>query len=728
METKAREIVHCLGFRYFHGLDDVDRDGSVDRVCSDKLNNEDGGTHDTDSNRQDLLTGTSESCEISARTSTLGHDDARDNSFTSCVISSAKINTYSVGKSEQFQTNSVSADDGGMITAGHGNTTEEESIAMDEINLWHLRALAIQHEGLINSSLRKLCWTKLGGLDQMIFLGNLDFQSLQRNHQLESNEEFQEYCPTYHDTKFELERVMPPSGWHIQSERRRLKAQSVKKLSTSVQHRGGNQNGYQEGLSHVPQFPQTNNSFLPSFSPQSTSTYSSYGSNDLSSIGSDIENSGSTTPLTANTSSTINTINSFQTANSGRATKSNGRNVSRFIFSPNFNNNRTQGGMSGTPKSVSFSPYTEIFAGKETGHSPAHTTAALKGSPANFTTVETGSLISSSLFSPNTPFITSPSNEMESGNSPEDLVLPQCQGNQIHHSTQSSSRNAGDSMYPYPQSYLQYTQSSHANHDEQQQQQQQREDEQKSTSQQSRKKKKKKKKDRRMQERKLYLLDVASSAFYLANRDMSDRDGRIGSIKTYYSYFPGVQDLIAVLLLNLDSPSLSILVLKQLLRTHLWVFASTQAEDDFYDECEDVSSNHMANSTILSSVLDRSSESSPDDTGRSSDTRSSQRKRGSWINQQSDGFNFLSLSFLPLLKVLDTKLHASLMSSTDTHTSDTDSAAGENTNRILSMALPCGKILQKWIFSWFCCNHSLPIEAVSRIVDFLMASHPFMPL
>jgi len=231
-----------------------------------------------------------------------------------------------------------------------------------------------------------------------------------------------------------------------------------------------------------------------------------------------------------------------------------------------------------------------------------------------------------------------------------------------------------------------------------------------------------------MQERKVYLLDIASSAFYLANRDMSDRDGRIGSIKIYYSYFPGVQDLIAVLLLNLDSPSLSILVLKQLLRTHLSVFASIQSDDDFYDECDEVSLNHMVNSTIRSSVVDLSSESSPDDTGRSSDARSSQRKSDSWINQQSDGFNFLSLSFFPLLQVLDEELHASLMSSTDTPTSDTDSAAEENTNRILSIALPCGKILQKWMFSWFCCNHSLPIEAVSRIVDFLMASHPFMPL
>mmetsp|Transcript_4034 Transcript_4034/g.7461 ORF Transcript_4034/g.7461 Transcript_4034/m.7461 type:complete len:413 (+) Transcript_4034:212-1450(+) len=398
MERKAREIVRCLGFRYFHGLDDIDRDGSLDWICSDQLNSEVGGTHDTHSNRQDLLTGTSESCEVSDRTSTFGHDDARDKSSTSCVITSAGINTCNqvgVGKSEQFRTNSVVADDGGMITAGHGNATEEESIAMDEINLWHLRALAIQHGGLINSSLRKMCWTKLGGLDQMIFLGN---QSLLRKHQLESNEECQEYCPTYHDIKFELERVMPPSGWHIQSERRRLKAQSMKKSRTSKLHRGGNQDGYQEGLSHVPQFPHSNHSFLPSFLPQSTSACSSYGSNDLSSIGSDTGNSGSTTPLTANTSSTINTVNSFQTANSGRATKSNGRSVSRFTFSPDFNNYRTQGGMSGTPKSVSFSPYTEIFAGNETGHSPAHTTAALKGSPENVTTVETGSLISSSLF------------------------------------------------------------------------------------------------------------------------------------------------------------------------------------------------------------------------------------------------------------------------------------------------------------------------------------------
>jgi len=46
----------------------------------------------------------------------------------------------------------------------------------------------------------------------------------------------------------------------------------------------------------------------------------------------------------------------------------------------------------------------------------------------------------------------------------------------------------------------------------------------------------------------------------------------------------------------------------------------------------------------------------------------------------------------------------------------------------IQRALAFGKVLHKWMSSWFCCHDTLPLEVVSRVVDFFFASHPSMPL
>ena len=148
------------------------------------------------------------------------------------------------------------------------NSEDNNDDACD-VNLWHLRTLAIDNGGLLNSCGRKLGWTKLVGVDDLVF--DREYSNLKKEQENDTgdaptkNDDHQ----TYEQIRKQLELEMEPSKWHIQRERRYLRKG---KKWRSPRH----------------------------YNEQSTtlsSTMSHGSTNDLSSIGSQ---SGSSTPLTAN--------------------------------------------------------------------------------------------------------------------------------------------------------------------------------------------------------------------------------------------------------------------------------------------------------------------------------------------------------------------------------------------------------------------------------------------
>eukprot|EP00571_Detonula_confervacea_P014952 CAMPEP_0172308462 /NCGR_PEP_ID=MMETSP1058-20130122/9053_1 /TAXON_ID=83371 /ORGANISM="Detonula confervacea, Strain CCMP 353" /LENGTH=250 /DNA_ID=CAMNT_0013020885 /DNA_START=32 /DNA_END=781 /DNA_ORIENTATION=+ len=141
-----------------------------------------------------------------------------------------------------------------------GDSAAATEINAQDVDMWHLRSLAIQPGGLLNSHGRKLGWIKLAGVDDLVFNGE------QANGK-GGNGIGHVRIPadghrTYEQIQKHLEQEMEPSKWHIQRERRRLRKER-----------------------------QRNN--------ENSSTHAS-STNDHSSIGSE---SGSSTPLAANLNS-----------------------------------------------------------------------------------------------------------------------------------------------------------------------------------------------------------------------------------------------------------------------------------------------------------------------------------------------------------------------------------------------------------------------------------------
>lgn len=157
-------------------------------------------------------------------------------------------------------------------------------------------------------------------------------------------------------------------------------------------------------------------------------------------------------------------------------------------------------------------------------------------------------------------------------------------------------------------------------------------------------------------------------------------------------YYPGLQDLIAILLLHLESPSLASLVLKQIMESHLWMFCLA------YENNEDSEGSFTS-----------CAEDSFEDASDSGDDDCIKECNGNW--------DMISLAFFPFMKVLDKELHDTLIQMGD----------GED-DFMSDRVLVLGKVLNRWVSSWFCCNDTLPMEVVSRLVDFFLACHPLMPL
>ena len=188
----------------------------------------------------------------------------------------------------------------------------------------------------------------------------------------------------------------------------------------------------------------------------------------------------------------------------------------------------------------------------------------------------------------------------------------------------------------------------------------------------------KSKKDRRPQERKL-LIQIASSTVNLLQCQSGCPKGEDDEYDEFH-YYSGMQDLIAVLLIHVESPSLTSLLLKQIWKSHLRVYfrrPSVQkvVDNDDDDECQS-----------FASCIDWEGEKSND----------------------SQPWSMVSRYF-PLCQVLDEELHASI----------SRMEYGE--------WIVCEEI-HKWVLSWFCCHDTLPMHVISRVVDFFLASHPQMPM
>ena len=188
----------------------------------------------------------------------------------------------------------------------------------------------------------------------------------------------------------------------------------------------------------------------------------------------------------------------------------------------------------------------------------------------------------------------------------------------------------------------------------------------------------KSKKDRRPQERKL-LIQIASSTVNLLQCQSGCPKGEDDENDEFH-YYSGMQDLIAVLLIHVESPSLTSLLLKQIWKSHLRVYFRRPSlqkvvDNDDDDECQS-----------FASCIDWEGEKSND----------------------SQPWSMVSRYF-PLCQVLDEELHASI----------SRMEYGE--------WIVCEEI-HKWVSSWFCCHDTLPMHVISRVVDFFLASHPQMPM
>ena len=210
------------------------------------------------------------------------------------------------------------------------------------------------------------------------------------------------------------------------------------------------------------------------------------------------------------------------------------------------------------------------------------------------------------------------------------------------------------------------------------------------------------KKDKRPKERKL-LIQIASSAFYMIEQKGLCIDG---AAVAKICYYPGMQDLIAILLLHLESPSLASLVFKQIIESHLTTFCIEYEEE--VSKVEEVKRGIQRSDSEASfhSCVDESDSDDHDMVEEEfvfkfPDVESVDKK-----------WDILSLVFFPVLKLVDEELYSSL------------TANGSLNSRIFIFA----EVIKKWISSWFCSQEDLPLEAASRIIDFFLASHPSMPL
>ncbi len=489
---------------------------------------------------------------------------------------------------------------GDIISAALGarqNSDQSNDIEIvDQVDLWHLRSLAIQPGGLLLSFGRKSGWIKLAGVDELVF--NDQLQQQQKEERTGSSAALSRSDRTYDEIQRQLGQEMEPSLWHLQRERRRLRKNERKSYPSN----------FSSTLSHA----------------SSMTDLSSYSGGSTNGNGT----SGSSTPLTCNLNS-----------------------------------------RSGTPKSVSFgtsekmsvpagAPFT-AFATKNLRDMSSVSSGSFHNRFVNTNkeNEENGRSIDPSPL--NSPFIMSPA-MVGAPQSPHGILKP----NNPYIPYQKN--NQGQHK-PFPF-------------------------------------KARAKKDKRPKERKL-LIQIATSAFYLIEQKSEYSNG---ATVAKLSYYPGMQDLIAILLLHLESPSLASLVFRQIIESHLGTFCIEYEEEaNMREEVKMGIQSSSSEASFHSCIEDESDSLGGDENGDYMIVPKCPES-GS-LNKSWD---LLSLSFFPVLKVVDEELYSSL------------TANGLLNSRVFVFA----KVLKKWISSWFCSEEDLPLEAVSRIIDFFLASHPSMPL
>ena len=181
-------------------------------------------------------------------------------------------------------------------------------------------------------------------------------------------------------------------------------------------------------------------------------------------------------------------------------------------------------------------------------------------------------------------------------------------------------------------------------------------------------------KDRRPQERKL-IIQIATSAFYLLQCDPEIN-------ATIFHSYAGLQDLIAVLLLNMESPSLTSFTLKQILKGHLRTYcSSSEGNDD-----EDSYASCLEDADDIEEYFD------------------------------SERRCLHALSFFPMLQAIDNDLHSAA------------TKLENGSNLVNEVILPVAYVVERWISNWLCSLDTLPVSLISRLVDVFLSSHPAMPL
>lgn len=494
------------------------------------------------------------------------------------------------------------------LGARHNNSDQSDDVGLvDQVDLWHLRSLAIQPGGLLLSIGRKSGWIKLAGVDELVFNCNDQLQQQQEEDRTGSSAAaLSRSDRTYDEIQCQLGQEMEPSLWHIQRERRRLRKNEKKS------------------------YPSNFSSTLSQASSMTDlSSYSGGGSTNGNGT------SGSSTPLTCNLNSRSGTPKSVSFGTSEKMSVPAG--VPFTAFANNTNNNFRD------MSSVSSGSFHNRFVNTNKENEQNGNGRSIDPSPLN------------------SPFILPPSPAMAGAsgilklNSHSPYRPYQKNNTQGHHHKQ----------FPL---------------------------------------KARVKKDKRPKERKL-LIQIATSAFYLM--EQKEQYGN-GAAVAKLSYYPGMQDLIAILLLHLESPSLASLVFKQIIESHLATFCIEYEQEANDGEKVKMGIQRSSSEASFHSCIDDESGSVGGDANDDFEIVPKCPERGSLKKR----WDLLSLSFFPVLKLVDEELYSSL------------TANGLLNTRIFVFA----EVLKKWISSWFCSEEDLPLEAVSRIIDFFLASHLSMPL
>ena len=83
--------------------------------------------------------------------------------------------------------------------------SSEDNGARD-VNMWHLRTLAIDNGGLLNSYGRKLGWTKLAGVDELVF--HREFMNIKKENDTGDEPTENDDAQTYEQIRNQLHCVL----------------------------------------------------------------------------------------------------------------------------------------------------------------------------------------------------------------------------------------------------------------------------------------------------------------------------------------------------------------------------------------------------------------------------------------------------------------------------------------------------------------------------------------